>query len=78
MTMKYLVFAGPSYYPSGGWDDLLEIHESKQSAINGARQVVKLKKADWAHVVDLEQSKEIYNCDLRGLAMDEFYEEEKK
>ena len=47
--IRYLVFAGPDYYPAGGWHDFVgafatfEEADAKATAYTG----------DWAYVVDL-------------------------
>lgn len=44
--MRYLLFAGDHYYPSGGWNDYRGCYETIFAArVNGAGY-------DWSHVVD--------------------------
>lgn len=51
--MKYLVFAGDNYYPSGGWDDYVDSTTSIEDAL-----VLLLKvDRDWWHIVDKDSFK---------------------
>lgn len=45
--MKYLLFAGVAYYPSGGWDDFVGAFDSIDEAKKATPPVYV-----WAHIVD--------------------------
>lgn len=47
--MKYLLFLGDNYYPSGGWDDFVNYFDTLYDAINH----IKTFDPDWkwAHVM---------------------------
>jgi hypothetical protein len=44
--MKYLLFAGDTYYPSGGAKDFIGSYESLEEAIKA------VPGYDWAHIAD--------------------------
>jgi hypothetical protein len=44
--MKFLLFKGDNYYPSGGWDDFVGAYETLEAAKMAATD------CDWAQVVD--------------------------
>jgi hypothetical protein len=50
---RYLVFAGDTYYPRGGWNDLKgsydELTEAEERAINCVKG-----GCDWGHIVDTQ------------------------
>ena len=50
--MKFLIFAGDTYYPGGGFEDFVKACSSREEAIEKANEV--LKNSDWVHVVDLD------------------------
>jgi len=62
---RYLVFAGDTYYPSGGWRDLKGNFGSKREAIKFADNLVKSDAepwqrgewylCEWSHVIDTEK-----------------------
>lgn len=54
--MKYLVFAGPQYYPTGGWSDFKGDFDSKEDAL------VFLTKHhyDWWEIVEIVS---LISCD---------------
>lgn len=66
---RYLVFAGPDYYPHGGWEEFKSSHSDKQSAKHFIYQLflkaLKNQKSgqddgygvDWAQVVDSKHEK---------------------
>ena len=47
---RYLLFAGETYYPTGGWSDFQKDFDSLADA-----HAYPLKKHDWAEIVDIEQ-----------------------
>ena len=53
---RYVVFAGPDYYPSGGWGDFHSSHDD----INEARDAKLAEEAEghWANIIDLTTGKE--------------------
>jgi len=50
MTKRYLLFAGSSYYPLGGWDDFKKSFES----LDEARRYIPVVREDWWQIVDTE------------------------
>jgi hypothetical protein len=54
---RYLLFAGDSYYPQGGWDDLQDSFDTSQEAIEAAKigdSMVVKAGYDWWHIIDSE------------------------
>lgn len=62
---RFLLFAGDTYYPIGGWDDHVESFDNIEEAVARASEMLASTDApktsrwwnynhDWAHVVDLE------------------------
>lgn len=45
---RYLLFAGESYYPFGGWEDFRDSFDSITEATEAAGKL----GSDWWHVVD--------------------------
>lgn len=64
--MKYLVFAGDNYYPSGGMGDFESAHESYEDARGAALACAghgchgDIGVSDWAHVVDSSTLKIVF------------------
>lgn len=56
---RYLVFAYPSYYPSGGWTDFQGSFASSQEAFDFA-DAYKGEQSDGVEVIDLETEQDIY------------------
>ena len=54
---RYLVFAGESYYPLGGWDDLIGQYDT----IEEARMATKSYQHSqlWAQIIDIVTQKDI-------------------
>ncbi len=50
--MRFLLFAGSDFYPSGGWDDFVCSYETLEQAMD--HDMHRESCWDWAHVVDLE------------------------
>lgn len=54
-TCKYLVFAGDTYYPGGGWVDYVSSYDAYEDARNAALQCVghgckgDIGTSDWSH-----------------------------
>ncbi len=50
---RYVVFAGDDYYPGGGWEDF----HFASNDLNEVRAYIAqyASKADWHHLVDLEE-----------------------
>lgn len=44
---RYLLFAGESYYPVGGWKDFVDSYDTIEEAVSYGRAA-----GDWWHVVD--------------------------
>lgn len=47
---RFVLFAGSTYYPSGGWDDYAGSADTLQDALEVGEKI----DEDWWHVVDLE------------------------
>ncbi len=47
--MKYLLFLGDYFYPSGGWDDFIDHYDSLDKAIDHIKTFDASYK--WAHIV---------------------------
>ena len=56
---RFLVFAGDRYYPGGGWHDFHSAHETEESAVATAKQLVLDRIRTWSHVADSTAKKEI-------------------
>ncbi len=57
--MKYIVFWGDRYYPSGGWTDNHKFTDSLDEAKGICAGVVLADDLKWAHVVDVAEDKVI-------------------
>lgn len=59
MTMKrYALFAGSSYYPSGGWKDFVGSFDTAMEArVPGI--VGYSESYDWYHIIDLRTGEEV-------------------
>lgn len=66
MEGRYLLFAGETYYPQGGWEDYQRDFATVEEAIKFVDDAHALDKAkeyidqdgwDWAHIVDRETSR---------------------
>ncbi len=73
--MRYLLFAGEYYYPSGGAHDLIGVTDSVESAQIVARDITMMKrrgsswpyqKYDWAHVYDTADRKVVFDAQVDG------------
>jgi len=53
---RYLLFAGDSRYPNGGWDDFVGDYESLELATKKAIKYIENGR-DWWHIVDLKTGK---------------------
>lgn len=51
--MRYLLFAGDSYYPEGGWHDFV----GKFRTLKACKESLPAHGCDWAHIVDLDTMK---------------------
>lgn len=52
----YALFAGENHYPAGGWDDLVDVFDTAEAAVERAEQGWNNNEStpyDWYHVVDL-------------------------
>jgi hypothetical protein len=53
----FALFAGEDHYPSGGWDDLVDMFDTVEAAEARAEQGWNNKEStpyDWYQIVDLE------------------------
>ena len=46
---QYLLFAGFSYYPSGGWNDFIDSFDTNEEALTYKKEN---DNYDWYHVID--------------------------
>jgi hypothetical protein len=51
---RYLVFAFPEHYPSGGWGDFVSAHDTLKEARSVAT-AQSAKSIDFVQIVDLEK-----------------------
>lgn len=56
--LTYALFAGSSYYASGGWLDFRGFHPTVHDAIDAGKRLCKEDPnyVEWFHVVDTEQN----------------------
>jgi hypothetical protein len=74
MTTKYLIFAGETYYPAGGWNDLYGRAETLDEALEIMREAIvdgsspnrtwwghtlQCYPREWAHIVSLETMEKV-------------------
>lgn len=52
MIKRFLLFAGDTYYPNGGWGDFIASFETKEDAIEAERMA--RARNSWSHLIDLE------------------------
>ena len=58
--MKYALFAGPHYYPGGGWDDFIAVYDNLHDALAVGRSKRRntldygIQTWEWWHVVNLD------------------------
>lgn len=55
---RYLVFAYPAYYPSGGWGDFKAAFDTAEEAITFASNIT--SASGGKEVIDLETGEDIY------------------
>ena len=58
---RFLVFAGDTYYPSGGWDDYRMATDTYEDAKQHVLNMLGKQEFDWAHVVDTTTLKIVLN-----------------
>lgn len=58
---RFLLFAGPCFYPHGGWDDFRGDFDSMAVALEHYAAFAKGAEGDevWGHVMDLRECKKI-------------------
>jgi hypothetical protein len=49
---RYLLFAGATYYPGGGWDDFVGHFDDVKEARKKGDEVLKEIGNDWFQIVD--------------------------
>jgi len=57
--MRYLLFAGYTYYPSGGWGDYRGSFETVEEAVARFEKDKKENWWDWYHIVDSQTLMEV-------------------
>ena len=55
----YAIFAGPLYYPSGGWNDLKYLSNNKDEIKRHYRMLKRNRNYDWIQVINLTTLKVI-------------------
>lgn len=50
--LRFALFGGDDYYPSGGWEDFIDTYATLEEAVAGGR-AFRNKLYGWYHVVDL-------------------------
>jgi len=55
---RFVLFAGDTYYPCGGWDDFKDSFSTMVEAVEAARAWID-SGGSWAHVVDLETGERV-------------------
>jgi hypothetical protein len=53
--LRYLLFAGDTWYPGGGWDDFRGAFATIDEA-----KAADLSHYDWAHIIDLRTMTEVW------------------
>lgn len=48
---RYLLFAGDTYYPAGGWDDFIDSFDSFEAAREDPK-LVERSKYGWWQIID--------------------------
>lgn len=62
---RFVLFAGDTYYPSGGWDDFRGSFHTKEEAERAAKEgwtrdhPMWTGKYDWTQIIDLETGEEV-------------------
>lgn len=67
---RYILFAGPNYYPGGGAGDFVESSDDLEALKEKGRELITVQpeteerpwphcEADWAHIWDCEEEKEV-------------------
>lgn len=51
---QFLLFAGFTYYPRGGMQDLHDTYETEEEARTAGKALVDSHNADWYHISDTE------------------------
>lgn len=54
----FALFAGATYYPSGGWNDLVGTYDTEELAV-AAGAVAAADGYNWWHVIDLSTAEEV-------------------
>lgn len=71
-VVRYLAFAGPTYYPSGGACDLVAAGDDFEQVCASARSCgpacVDERLPDWAHVLDLRTGRVFVLVECNGRA----------
>lgn len=57
--MRFLIFSGAIFYPSGGWEDVVDHSASLDEAISIALKAVE-EMYRWAHVVDTHERRIVW------------------
>jgi basic membrane lipoprotein Med (substrate-binding protein (PBP1-ABC) superfamily) len=74
--MRYLLFGGDYYYPSGGADDLISMSNNldklKDNALRRFYSGNWDIQIDWFHIYDVEKDAIVYSDKARGETRDKY------
>lgn len=70
---KFLVFAGETYYPSGGWEDYCGEFDNLSDAIAHAESLGPSSDYPyrWAHVADVSHGKIVFEVDMHRSGLED-------
>lgn len=60
---RFLIFAGPDYYPSGGMGDYIAVRESLEEAIS----VAKSTSCDWYNIAEVGEKEVLVRLEVWGI-----------
>ena len=58
---NFIIFAGDTYYPDGGWNDFYSFADTKNEAHKIYEEILKKREDNWSHVLDFNSGKIIYD-----------------
>jgi hypothetical protein len=64
---RYLLFAGETYYPSGGWDDFIASFDTVAEARDAGIQHT--ERFGWFHIIDATTGTEMKSILIEGNAL---------
>lgn len=64
-TDRFVIFGGPIYYPSGGWDDVLKAFDTLVAAQDWATHwMMEEGVLHWAHILDRDKGEVAMRLDF--------------